>query len=335
MTTGEKTDKIIFEVINMKAYKKILLGLGTVGTGAALGYGACCLIDDLLFKRNMTLPESVTQKISGCDTSHLGGFLEKNLQWVEDHGYEKHSIISDRGEKLSGYLLKAEGESKNYVFCAHGYRSYGKKEFCGVAQYYIGKGYNVFLVDHIASGESEGGYCTFGHYETDDCIKWLSYMIESFGADISIMLHGVSMGSATVMMMSGRSLPENVRGVVADCGFTRAVDLFDYKLRDLGIPPTALIRVVNEVNKKRIGFDFNSLNPVESVSKAAVPMLFIHGDTDALVPCSMVYELYERCASEVKQLLVVEGADHAQSFKVDREKYTEAMDSFLENVFVL
>ncbi len=317
----------------MKDYKKLLLGLGAVGTGAALSYGACCLIDDLLFKRGMTLSPELTQKISGCDNSHLGDFLEKNLQWVEDWGYEKHSITSDRGERLQGYLLRAEGESNKFVFCAHGYRSYGKKEFCGVAQYYVSRGYNVFLVDHIASGESEGGYCTFGYYETEDCLKWLYYIINTFGEDVSILLHGVSMGSATVMMMSGRELPSNVRGVVADCGFTRAVELFDFKLRDLGVPPTKLIKVVNQVNKRRIGFDFYALNPVESVSRTEIPMLFIHGDRDGLVPCRMVYELYEKCSARIKELLVVQGADHAQSFKVNRELYTETMDKFLEKIF--
>lgn len=318
----------------MKKRNKIAIGVIGTAAAATLGaYGMCCLIDELLFNRNMVLPEQFAKKISDCDSSHLGDFLQNNLKWVEEYGYEKHFIISDRGEKLTGFLMKPEKESKTFVFAAHGYRSYGKKEFCGVAQYYLRKGYNVFFPDHIASGESEGTHCTFGYRETEDSVKWLSYLNESFGEDISIILHGVSMGAATVMMMSSRKdLPENVKAVVEDCGFTTAEALFSFKLDDLGVPPKKLIKAVNAVNKRRLGFDFYKLNPVECVSNTALPFMFIHGDKDGLVPCFMAQELYNSCSSEIKELLIVEGADHAQSFMVARDTYESRMDEFFEKL---
>ena len=322
------------ERIDMKRVIKAALGLGAAGiTAGAVAYGGCTLIDELLFNRNMVLPEKIGQKISGCDSSHLGGFLQNNLKWLEDYGYERHYIISDSGYKLTGYLLKAKEESKVYLFGAHGYRSYGKKEFCGVAQYYIKKGINVFIPDHVASGESEGTHCTFGYNEVRDCMKWLSYMTDNFGADIQIILHGVSMGCATVTMMSGREdLPDNVKMTVADCGFTTAKALFEYKLKDLGVPPERLINSVDRVHKRRQGFSFDDLKPVEAVKKASVPMLFIHGAEDKLVPCFMVKELYEACGSEHKDLLIVEGADHAQSYKVDKEQFEARLDALLKAI---
>lgn len=315
----------------MKNSLKAVMGFTIAGASAgAAAYGACTFIDELLFNRNMVLPESIGRKISGCDDSHLGGFLQDNLKWLEDYGYERHYIISDSGYKLTGYLLKAEGESKTYLFGAHGYRSYGKKEFCGVAQYYIKRGINVFIPDHVASGESEGTHCTFGYNEVRDCMKWLSYMKNTFGEDIDIILHGVSMGCATVTMMGGREdLPENVKMIVADCGFTTAKAFFDYKLRDLGVPPRGLIEAVDRVHKKRQGFSFDDLKPVEAVKNARVPMLFVHGAEDKLVPCFMVKELYEACGSEHKDLLIVEGADHAQSYKVDKELFEARLDKML------
>lgn len=318
----------------MKKTVKFALGITALGGTAVAGaYGLCSLIDELLFNRNMVLPESVGRKISGCDASHLGGFLQDNLKWLEDYGYEKHYLISDSGYKLTGYLLRAKEDSDLYLFGAHGYRSYGKKEFCGVAQYYINKGINVFIPDHVASGESEGKYCTFGYNEVRDCMKWLSYMKDNFGKDIRIILHGVSMGCATVTMMSGRDdLPENVVGVVADCGFTTAKALFRYKLGDLGVPPEKLIRAVDFVHTRKMGFSFDDLKPVESVRNSKVPMLFIHGAEDKLVPCFMVKELYEACGSEKKDLLIVEGADHAQSFKVNRELFESKLDELLKKI---
>ena len=318
----------------MKTSVKIALGLFAAGTSAAVtAYGTCSLIDELLFNRNMIPPEKISRKISGCDDSHLGNFLQNNLQWLEDYGYEKHYIISDSGYKLTGYLLKAEGESDIYLFGAHGYRSYGKKEFCGVAQYYIKRGINVFIPDHVASGESEGTYCTFGYNEVRDCMKWLSYMTENFGKDIRIILHGVSMGCATVTMMGGREdLPVNVKAIVADCGFTTAKALFAYKLGAMGVPSDKLIKAVDAVHKRKHGYSFDELEPVESVKKARVPMLFIHGAEDKLVPPYMVEELYGACGSEVKDILIADGADHAQSYMIKTEQFESKLDKLLATI---
>ncbi len=317
----------------MKNASKAVCGLlSAVSVAGALSCGACFLIDEVLFNRKMAPSAKLSQKISGCNTSHLGDYLAKNLQWVEDYGYERHFIISDRGERLTGFLMKAKENSDVYVFGAHGYRSYGKKEFCGVAQYYLSKGINVFFPDHVASGESEGSHCTFGHYEVIDSMKWLTYMTETFGKDIKIILHGVSMGCATVTMMSGKAeLSRNVKAIVADCGFSTVTDLFDSKLKDLGIKGGALIKAVNTVNKINLGFDFEELRPVDSVKNARVPMIFIHGEKDALVPCRMVYELFDACGSEHKELLVIKEADHAQSFMVGKEEYTQKLGGFIDS----
>lgn len=316
----------------MKKTSKLLLSAALgVGVYRGVAYGLSVLADELLFNRNMSLPKGIVSSIANTDTSHLGDVLTGNLKWVEHYGYEKHYIISDRGEKLVGYLMKPEKESDIYVFGAHGYRSFGKKEFAAVSRHYLEKGYNVFFPDHVASGESEGKYCTFSHYEMLDCLKWLDYMLDTFGKEIKIILHGVSMGAATVMRMTGSGmLPENVKMTVEDCGFTTAVDLFSFKLDELGIKSDRPIKAVNKVNKKKLGFDFYELNPVESVKKATIPMMFIHGSSDGLVPCYMLHELYDACASEEKSILKIDGADHAQSLRVGGEVYFSALDAFIE-----
>lgn len=318
----------------MKNSLKAIAALGAVS--AATGYAALSYAGDLLFKRGCLPPAVITDKVVNCDQSHLGEYLQNNLKWVEDYGYERHFIISDRGEKLVGYHLKPEKESNIYVFAAHGYRSFGKKEFCAVGQYYLSRGINLFIVDHIASGESEGEYCTFGHNETKDCLKWLDYMNDTFGKDIKILLHGVSMGAATVMMMTGSGLlPKNVCATVADCGFTSGPEFFAYRLRQIKVPAAdSIVSSWIKINKNRIGFDLNTIKPVKSVKNADIPMLFIHGEEDGLVPCFMVYELYEACGSNDKELLVVPGADHAQSYKVGKEKYTDKLGAFIDKYVI-
>ncbi len=317
--------------MNKKILKKLSIATISLGAGAV---GACVAVNEFLFNRKLKPDDSLSRKIAGTNADHLQDFLQNNLKWVEDYGYETHCIYSNRGEKLTGYLLKTKEPSKYYAFCAHGYRSYGKKEFCGVAQYYLDKGINVFFPDHIASGESEGTHCTFGYYEKEDCIKWLKYLNTLYGEDTEILLHGVSMGSATVCMMSERvDLPDNVKCIVADCGFSKAVDLFTYKTKDVtGLQAKRLMKLSNEICKKQLGFRYTEIEPVESVKNARVPILFIHGKLDALVPCSMAYELFDACGNE-KELLIIEDADHAQSYFKHRDKYTSVLGGFLDKYF--
>ncbi len=317
-----------------KIMKTTIGAAGCVLGSAGLGYGLCVLADELLFNRKFELPTAINYKIGGCDTSHLGEYLQNNINWLEEYGYQRHYITSDRGEKLAGVLFKPEKESDIYLFCAHGYRSYGMKEFNGVIRFYLERGYNVFLPDHVGAGESEGTHCTFGYYETEDCLKWLSYLKETFGEDIRIVLHGVSMGCATVTMMNGRDeLPQNVKAVVADCGFSTAVDLFAHKLSTFGIKKSdKIIGAVNYVNKKNNGFDFEKIRPLDSVKNAKTPMFFIHGEADALIPCFMVEELYEACTAEKKEIMIVEGADHAQSCMKGDVEYQRRLGNFLDEV---
>lgn len=316
----------------MKKRTKVLLGaVGTAAAVGAAGYGLCVLVDELLLNRKMEPSPEFSAKVTGCDLSHLEEATNRAVAKLEAYGYERYYMLSDRGEQLVGYLMKPEKESKVYAFCAHGYRSDAKGEFCKIAHYYLKKGINVFMPDHIASGESEGTHCTFGYCESTDCLKWLSYMKDTFGSDIKILLHGVSMGAATVMMMTGNdALPENVKLTVADCGYSTAIGEFTEKLNDLHLPADLIIKCVNEVNKIRLGFDFGDIRPVDSVKNAKIPMLFVHGTSDTFIPQRMSEECFEACASEYKELLLIEGADHAQSFPTNPESYSAKLDEFID-----
>lgn len=309
--------------------------LGTAAAAATSYYLVADLIDKLLIDRRYTVPQEFSDKVSGADISSLAEICEKNMKWLEGYGYEKYAITSDRGEKLAGYLMKPEKPSDIYVLGCHGYRSDGKKEFNAFAQYYLKKGINVFLIDHVAAGESEGKYISFDRYEYADALKWLTFMTETFGKDIKVIVHGVSMGAATVMMMSGAgNLSRNVKFIVSDCGYTSAWDEFEYKLKEMKIPTQPLLNTVNSINKHRAGFDFKDTSALESVKKASVPMLFVHGGADVFVPTYMAYILYDACASEEKDLLIVDGADHAQSFLDGQEQYEAKLDEFIEK-FIL
>lgn len=317
----------------MKTLTKLALGLA--GTASAVGAGAyafCNLIDGLLVDNKKEIPEGLSKTVSGEDESDLLELRAKNDAWLEGYGYERHYIYSDRGERLTGYLLKPEKPSKLYMFGSHGYKSSGRGEFNGFAQYYIKKGFNVFLCDHTSAGESEGRYAGFGAFEHVDCLKWLRYLNDTFGSDIVITLHGVSMGAATVMMMSSHEdLPSNVKMIVEDCGYTSAWNEFYLKAKELKLPGTDLLMyTINEINKRKAGYDFKKASPIDAVKNAKVPMLFVHGSGDTFVPFFMVHELYEAYGGPYKDLLVIEDAGHARCSVYGWDAYEKKLDEFLD-----
>lgn len=251
--------------------------------------------------------------------------------WLDGQKFEEFEIINEKNYRLKGFLLPADEPSDVYVFCSHGYRNCGKGEFGLIVKFYHDQGYNVFLVDHQAAGESDGKYIGFGYHEYTDCFRWLDLLKERFGENIQIILHGISMGCATVTMMSGSDkLPDNVKFIVADCGYTSAYDEFAHNIEGMHIPKFPIMNISNAINKRLSGYEFKEANPLEAVKNAKVPMLFIHGGIDTFVPTRMVYELYDACASEDKKLLVVEGAGHAESYPVDSETYEAMVCEFAE-----
>ncbi|MDD5901806.1 MAG: alpha/beta hydrolase [Oscillospiraceae bacterium] len=193
-------------------------------------------------------------------------------------------------------------------------------------------GFNVLLVDQLAHGKSEGKCLTFGVMERYDCLSWVSYAIERFGENAKILLNGMSMGAATVLMAGGLPLPDNVVGIVADCGYSSPSAIVKKVMRDYHLPPYPLYWLVRLGGKIFGGFDLEAASASEALEKCKIPVLLIHGDDDRFVPCGMGRENYEHCASENKKLLIVPGAGHGISYMVDINAYMTALTEFLSSV---
>ena len=157
-------------------------------------------------------------------------------------------------------------------------------------------------------------------------------MVEKMGDDAQILLHGNSMGSATVCMMSGLELPPQVKGIISDCAFTSMKEVFTHVLHSMyHIPAFPMLQIADWANKRQVGYGLDDLSSAREVRKAKVPFLFIHGEDDVFVPCWMTEEIYKNCASP-KTKLIVKGAGHGESYYKDTEGYERAMDSFIGGV---
>lgn len=265
---------------------------------------------------------------------------EKNRQHIRNINNEyilsKHPvqkvITSFDGLKLKALLFTHGKSDKKFVILVHGYQCNGRDEMSHLARhYYDDLGFACLIPDNRAHGKSEGKYIGFGYLDHFDILSWCDYLIKTFGEDIEIILHGISMGAATVMMTAGsKKAPVQIKGIIEDCGYNDMDEEIQCNVRDMTKMNLSAVKSgASLICKKKAGYFFKEVSPREFLKNAAVPVLFIHGTEDTFVPTYMGKELYEAYKGE-KELLLVDGARHARSYYIAKEKYDRCMDSFIE-----
>ena len=209
----------------------------------------------------------------------------------------------------------------------HGYRGCAERDMCGGVQRAFAVGRSALVIDHRGSGESDGHIVTFGVKERRDALSWVNFILENYGSDRKIILTGISMGAATAMMATALDLPENVIGVLADCGYTSPKAIIEKVVRDMGLPPRLVYPFIRLGAILWGGFDPNSASPIEAMKKCRIPVIFYHGDVDDFVPHSMSVENYEACQAK-KRLVTIEGAGHGLAYPTNKELYLESLAEF-------
>lgn len=256
---------------------------------------------------------------------------KEGRRWLENMPYINVYIKSFDGLKLYGALIENTKPTDKIVICVHGFTGSGKKDFASLAHTYYNNGYNVLLVDNRAHGQSEGKYVGFGVLDRLDLRNWVKYVINRFGSNMQIFLHGISMGGATVLMSSS-IMPKNVVGIIADCGFTSVYEIFVYVLkRDYHLPKFPIIYVTNIMSKLRAGYSYKDVNTTEEIAKSNIPILFIHGENDEFVPLWMTMKNYSYCKA-YKELLVVKESEHAESHYIDKAGYEKKVLAFMKRL---
>lgn len=238
-------------------------------------------------------------------------------------------ISSREGYQLKGFLINGKTKSDKYALLIHGYGGI-PEEMYPMVLHYIQKGFNCLIPVHRAHGESQGRYISMGTFECNDMSFWIDFIIKE-NPKAHILLHGVSMGGATVMMTCGLNLPDNVKVAVEDCGYTNVNDIFTDKLKKLfHLPSFPIMPIASSVCKIRAGFTFKQGDSIKSLQRSKIPMIFIHGSDDGFVPPYMLDILYNSCSCP-KDKVVIEGANHAESVKINPKLYWEKIDAFIKN----
>jgi len=243
---------------------------------------------------------------------------------------EAWQITSDDGLKLLATHFTPRQTSNRWVILVHGYGG-NQTYMWNMANAYLRNGYQVLTPDLRASGHSEGQYITLGILESRDIIVWSKQIIKDDPA-AEIVLHGVSMGAATVMLATANQLPPNVRAVVEDSGYTSAYSMLQKELTKVitQVPPQPILWAANIMTKMRTGVFFSDATPLKAVQHSTIPTLFIHGESDQLVPFAMMGELFAASSAPDKKELAVEDATHAMSYVVAPREYFSTVFKFLD-----
>ncbi len=273
-----------------------------------------------------------TMKMAGTDWNQYASLIGERKQYMMSQPHKDVYCMSDDGLRLHATYFPGSPDSNKVVICFHGYTSEGLNDYIGLSDYYIKRGYGMLLVDERAHGKSEGKYIGFGCLDRKDALVWIHYIIQLCGENVQILLHGTSMGGATVLMASGLNLPVQVKGIISDCGFTSPKYVFTHVLHSMyHLPAFPIIPIADYVNKKKAGYGLDECNAAREVRKATVPALLIHGDADTFVPCAMCHEIYQNYAADKKKL-IVKGAAHAESYYKNMAEYEKALDEFIGGV---
>jgi len=212
----------------------------------------------------------------------------------------------------------------------HGYQGNAERDMSGGIFRSRDCGHNALLINHRASGNSEGKIITFGINESRDCLAWINFVLTEINPDAKIILTGISMGAATVMNVSGMELPENIIGILADCGYTSNEDIIKKVIKEMHLP-AGILYPFARLGARIFGkFNLDEFAPIEQVKKSKIPTIFFHGDADDFVPHYMSEQNFEACAAK-KKLVIIKGAGHGLAYPVDKEYYlNEAREFFAE-----
>lgn len=237
-------------------------------------------------------------------------------------------ITNDNGARLHAFYLRASQPTAKTAIIVHGYkvRALGMAHIAKM--YDVDLHYNILLPDLYAHGDSEGEAIQMGWNDRLDVMRWMEVADSLFGGSTLQVVHGISMGAATTMMVSGEN-PKQARCYIEDCGYTSVWDEFSLEIVNryskMAYP---MMYTSSWLCKLRYGWSFTEASAVEQVKRCQKPMLFIHGGNDTFVPTAMVHEVYAAKKGE-KELWIAEGSIHARSYDDYPELYTQKVKTFL------
>lgn len=315
--------------------KKMKLALIILGIALAVFLAVLVYVSWLLF--SLACARKIPKIIAPLMDGLIGGMKLDELDMVREgkkfyaeEPRETWHTLSRDGLRLTAQFIPCEG-ARATIIMFHGYRSSALHDFSGVLPYYRSLGLNILLCDHRAHGESEGKYITFGVLERYDVLAWTEEHNRRMGADMPVILDGISMGGATVAYAADLDLPANVAGLMDDCGYVSPKEQIHYVMGLMKIPVFPFYHLADMFCRMLAHFSFSDVDARKTLAQVKVPCLFIHGEADDFVKYEMGIECHDACSTK-KMLFVCKDAGHGLSYVKETEKCKQVLREFLDSI---
>lgn len=315
-----------------KRTKSMLIGSGVTAAvmalaGSARHSAANYLVKVALDRKIPPHPIGMERRLAAsCGDLEMLQKLQQAGAILKNLPHETVTLQSWDGTPLVGHWIPAKNPSR-IIVAMHGWRSSWNRDFGIVADFFCKNNCSVLYAEQRGQGESGGQYMGFGLTERHDCLDWIQWANRRNPQGLPIYLCGVSMGASTVLMAADLPFPGNVRGIIADCGYTSAVDIWKHVVKQTHISYHFCGVPAGKMAKKRLQMNMDAVSCPQVLSHSHIPVLFVHGTDDRFVPIEMTYENYKACAAP-KRLFVVPGAKHGMSYLVEPVGYEAAIKSF-------
>lgn len=302
----------------MKIVAWVILGVLGISLLALLYY---LVVGEILFRFALG-KKNLKQKKRDKQIKKKAEEYNIDLDWWKVVDFQKVNIQNEETTLVGHYLNQHSGRS---VILVHGYCG-DYQEMQPYAKYFYTHSYNVLCVENRAHGESGGECVGMGYLDRLDVIKWIEYLNSKKVTDI--VLFGISMGAVAVCCAAGEELPLNVKCVVADSPFESTVAQIGYVIKKYKVFGKVMLKHLLCYAKHTKKIDLMQWNTIRCIQNIKLPTLYIHGKADRYVSPKSSLKLYNSTPSNLRELYLVDGAEHIKCYKVAGNMYEKKINMF-------
>jgi pimeloyl-ACP methyl ester carboxylesterase len=220
-------------------------------------------------------------------------------------------LSGDAGQSLHGWWVAAAAWDAKVVLYLHGNDGNVSTSMGDIAPLRE-LGYAVFLPDYRGYGESEGSFPSEKTVYEDAEAAWI-YLIDQRGiSPAHLYIYGHSLGGAIGIELALHH-PE-AAGLIVESGFTSLRDMAKLRKRYALLP----VRLLNQ-----------RFDSIQKVSRLRLPVLYIHGTADEVVPYAMGEQLFKASGGR-KRFIAIGGGLHNNNAAVGGPLFRAAIRDFVE-----
>jgi len=232
--------------------------------------------------------------------------------------FEELDIETIDGIQVRAWLLKQkDSRTRPTVIFFHGNAGNIGLRLPIAVEMYRNVLVNVLLVDYRGYGDSTGVPSENGlKLDANACLEAIERHQELDSS--KIVVFGQSLGGAVSLHLAS-SFPNRIKGVILENTFLSISSMVD-----------VLMPYLRYVKRLVLRMNWNSEKAIQNYDG---PLLLIAGDRDELVPTFHMRTLFNLARSSSKELFVVKGGTHNDTWEKGGSSYYEKMRQFIDAIF--